>query len=56
MHGPGHPSDECKVIGGFGTNTLKAGLLKTACSSLKQRINLKEDNSIIQHAVNDNIL
>ena len=40
IHGPGHSSDECKVLGDFDYKYSKSGLLSTAGMTTKLKISL----------------
>ena len=59
IHGPGHSSDECKVLGDFVTNYAKDGRTKywlQKPATKKKFIRKNENNSIVQHSVYDIIL
>ena len=55
FHGPGNLSDECKVLGDFGSKYSKIRPTKDSGhkTTFKKNVRKKENNSIVQHAVDE---
>ena len=59
IHGPGHSSDGCKVLGGFGTKYYKVRTTKDRMQEpeTKKRFGRQQENKyVVQHADDDIIL
>ena len=59
IHGPGHSSDECKVLGDFGSKYAKIGLPSTlfTLSQIETYFNgQKDNNDIFNYAVDEIVL
>ena len=59
IHGPGHSSEECKVLGDFGTNHAKSRPTKD-CGNIpvpRKKINRQqENNTIVNNSVDEVLL
>ena len=59
IHGPGHSSDECKVLGDLGSKYAKSMTTKDRGRDLEKQNKFKgqqDNNAIFNHAVDDIIL